>query len=103
MPSRSPRSWPATTWQLSASLHLERESTEGDPALGHGRLWRQRAPGGALVRPLAEGGSHGSLFGTASQRLHLIEKDLHGMASKRDVLPVAFVPLIETFERAIHP
>ena len=55
------------------------------------------------MRPLAKGGSHGSLFGTASQRLHLIEKDLHGMTSKRDVLPVAFVPLIETFERAIHP
>ena len=59
-------------------------------------LIEQLAPGGALVCPVAEGGSLGSLFGTPSQRLHLIGKDLHGVVSKRDVLPVAFVPLIET-------
>ena len=59
-------------------------------------LIEQLAPEGALVCPVAEGGSLGSLFGTPGQRLYLIEKDSRGVVSRRDVLPVAFVPLIET-------
>ncbi|WP_162906714.1 protein-L-isoaspartate(D-aspartate) O-methyltransferase [Algihabitans albus] len=55
----------------------------------------QLAAGGALVCPVAEGGSLGSLLGTPTQRLYLIQKDVHGVVSSRDVLPVAFVPLVE--------
>ena len=58
-------------------------------------LIEQLSPGGALVCPVAEGGSLGSLLGRPTQKLFLIEKDAHGVVSRRDVLPVAFVPLIE--------
>ena len=43
----------------------------------------QLAPGGRLVIPV----------GDNSQKLLLIEKDLHGAVQHRDVLPVKFVPM----------
>jgi protein-L-isoaspartate(D-aspartate) O-methyltransferase len=59
----------------------------------------QLAPGGRLVCPVAEdGGGLGALFGRPVQQLRLIEKDAAGRISSRDVLPVAFVPLVETQE-----
>ena len=58
-------------------------------------LIEQLSPGGALVCPVAEGGSLGSLLGQPTQKLCLIEKDAYGVVSRRAVLPVAFVPLVE--------
>jgi protein-L-isoaspartate(D-aspartate) O-methyltransferase len=57
-------------------------------------LIEQLAPGGRLVCPVAQGGFAG-LTGTPAQDLVLVEKDAEGRTTSRDVLPVAFVPLVE--------
>jgi len=54
-------------------------------------LIRQLKPGGVLVIPV--GGSH---FG---QQLRVISKDARGEVEERNVLPVVFVPLVETVVR----
>jgi protein-L-isoaspartate(D-aspartate) O-methyltransferase len=59
-------------------------------------LVAQLAPGGRLVCPVAPGGGFGGLTGTPAQELRLLEKDAEGRVTERDVLPVAFVPLVET-------
>ncbi len=59
-------------------------------------LVEQLAPGGKLVCPVAaRGGGLGGLWGSPVQQLRLVEKDDAGAVTGRDVLPVAFVPLVE--------
>lgn len=58
-------------------------------------LIEQLAPGGRLVIPVRRGGL-GDLGLFAEQELCLITKDQNGGVSERSVLPVAFVPLIES-------
>jgi protein-L-isoaspartate(D-aspartate) O-methyltransferase len=54
----------------------------------------QLAPGGRLVIPV-EPGRRGGLFELAgAQELRLIAKEADGTLASRDVLPVAFVPLV---------
>ncbi len=59
-------------------------------------LLEQLAPGGRLVIPVERQGSRFRFFGVSGdQELLLIEKDAHGKTRERQVLPVAFVPLVE--------
>ena len=51
-------------------------------------LVKQLKPGGRLVIPVGQPYSH--------QELMLVEKDLEGNSHMRDILGVAFVPLVET-------
>jgi protein-L-isoaspartate(D-aspartate) O-methyltransferase len=59
------------------------------------RLAQQLAPGGRLVIPVETGGGLGRHLGLGGhQMLRLIEADRTGRTQARDVLPVAFVPLV---------
>jgi protein-L-isoaspartate(D-aspartate) O-methyltransferase len=59
------------------------------------RLAQQLAPGGRLVIPVETGGGLGRHLGLGGhQVLRLIEADRTGQTHTRDVLPVAFVPLV---------
>jgi protein-L-isoaspartate(D-aspartate) O-methyltransferase len=59
------------------------------------RLAQQLAPGGRLVIPVETGGGLGRHLGLGGhQMLRLIEADRTGQTQTRDVLPVAFVPLV---------
>ena len=57
-------------------------------------LAQQLAPGGRLVIPVERGGVRAHMGLGPHQELRLIEADETGATRSRDVLPVAFVPLI---------
>ena len=53
-------------------------------------LVEQLAPGGRLVIPVGDG----------SQKLLLIEKDVHGAVRRREIVPVSFVPMTGEAQKA---
>ena len=57
-------------------------------------LAQQLAPGGRLVIPVERGGLRAHVGFAPRQELRLVEADATGTTSARDVLPVAFVPLV---------
>jgi protein-L-isoaspartate(D-aspartate) O-methyltransferase len=58
------------------------------------KLIEQLAPGGRLLIPVDRGGLKARLRLGREQDLLLVSKDTAGLVSKRDLLPVAFVPLV---------
>ena len=56
-------------------------------------LIEQLAPGGRIVIPIEERGRRWAFFG--GQQLCVLTKDEAGKVARSDLLPVAFVPLLE--------
>lgn len=73
--------------------------TAAAPEAAQELLAQQLAPGGRLVIPVDRGGFGRRIGLGPDQELRLLEKDDTGATRVRDVLPVAFVPLVSGADR----
>lgn len=73
--------------------------TAAAPEATQDLLAQQLAPGGRLVIPVDRGGFGQRIGLGPDQELRLLEKDETGAIQVRDVLPVAFVPLVSGSDR----